>query len=93
MARGRGDDLDRLLIRQRRLLIAGATLMKSMSARRRPNRADLIQARLIAADLRQTLAALKALGTETGAALGQATVGRAASLAYLQVGRAGGRLH
>lgn len=92
MAKTADADLDLLINRQRRLIIAGSALVRSIQSQGRASPSEILQARLLAAELRQTLAALQRLGSETSAAVGQAVVGRAASLAYLSVGRAG-RLH
>lgn len=92
MAKSADIDLDRLINRQRRLIVAGSELVRTIQSQGRASASEILRARLIAADLRQTLAALQRLGNETSAAVGQAVVGRAASIAYLSVGRAG-RLH
>lgn len=74
-------DLGRLLIKQQRLVIAGRSLGGRLSA------ADALLARLIAADLSAISAALDRMAQATGAAVGSAVANRAASLAYLSVGR------
>jgi hypothetical protein len=74
-------DLGRLLVKQQRLVIAGRSL------KGRLDDADALLARLIAADLSDISAALDRLAQATGAAVGSAVANRAASLAYLSVGR------
>jgi len=74
-------DLGRLLIKQQRLVIAGRALGGRLNA------ADALLARLIAADLSDISAALDRMAQATGAAVGSAVANRAASLAYLSVGR------
>lgn len=86
------DELQRLLTRQRRLIVAVSALASMIKRGAPAGSIEVLQARLLAAELRQTHAALERLGAETSAAIGSAAAGRAASLAYLAVGRAG-RLH
>jgi hypothetical protein len=87
----RDETLDNLLNGQRRLVAAGAALRRSVAAQGAPTLADRRTARLIAADLGQTLKALEEMRATTAAAAGRAAAGRAASLAYLAVGRAARR--
>jgi hypothetical protein len=79
-------DLGRLLIKQQRLVIAGRSL-GLREAGGRLSAADALLARLIAADLSAISAALDRMAQATGAAVGSAVANRAASLAYLSVGR------